>query len=128
MHKSIVSGKWSKRGSNFLGKLNKPALSRKKRALEEKRAAENEALQNRYQLCLSNAEDNYSRNWADQCKKVAAKAQTDRAECLAHQARHATSGPSLVTDRLVPAVHRMWRSRFCEHRLRTIAAALKEQI
>jgi hypothetical protein len=44
------------------------------------------------------------------------------------QARRATSGRSLVTDRLVPAVHRMWRSRFCEPRLRTIAEALKEQI
>ena len=67
----------------FSRQAEQARLIEEKRTLEERRAAEKEALQNAYQLCISNAEDNYSRNWADQCKRVAAKAQTDRAECLA---------------------------------------------
>jgi hypothetical protein len=58
-------------------------IAEEKRALEEKRIAEKEELQNRYQLCIASAEDNYSRNWAEQCKKVAGKAQADRTDCLA---------------------------------------------
>jgi hypothetical protein len=74
----------------FSRQAEQARLIEEKRAMEAKRAGEKEALQNRYQLCLSNAEDNYSRNWADQCKKVAAKAQTDRAECLAKGTLKAT--------------------------------------
>jgi hypothetical protein len=53
----------------FSRQAEQARLIEEKRTVEERRAAEKEALQNAYQLCISNAEDNYSRNWADQMQK-----------------------------------------------------------
>ncbi|PWW70794.1 hypothetical protein C7212DRAFT_349029, partial [Tuber magnatum] len=67
----------------FSRQTEQARLVEEKRALEERRVAEKEALQRRYRLCLANAEENYSLNWAEQCKKNAAKNQADRIDCFA---------------------------------------------
>jgi hypothetical protein len=54
-----------------------------KRASEERQTANREALQARYRLCVSNVERNYSETWAEECRKVSAKAKKDRADCYA---------------------------------------------
>lgn len=53
-------------------------LAAENQANEEKQAADRETVQSRYQLCVRTAEISYSRGWADQCKRVADKAQKQR--------------------------------------------------
>ncbi len=57
-------------------------LSAEKRANEEKQTADREAQQARYEFCVHAAETNYSRQWADQCKRISDKAQKQRADCI----------------------------------------------
>lgn len=58
-------------------------VAAERHADEQKEAANKDAIQTRYQRCLSNAENLYSIGWTDQCKRVSDNAQKQRADCLA---------------------------------------------
>jgi hypothetical protein len=70
-----------------------------KRETEERQAAALEAVQLRYRGCVRSAEDNYSANWARECKKTVDTAAAKYKQCFSEKPTEKSWCDTLYSDR-----------------------------
>jgi hypothetical protein len=91
--------KLEKARAEYARQVEQSRLAEEKKNGLERQAADKEAIQDKYQACVTTADSNYSLAWADQCRKMSDTAQKNRADCISK-----STSDKLFCDRIYPKV------------------------